>query len=145
MAGVGQSAARMVHVSPWRSCGLMDKALVFGTKDCRFESWQDQKMCHTCRRGYPMFKFCLWWSCGLMDKALVFGTKDCRLESCQDQQICATLATEVLQRLQTECLVPRGARHHSAQRKLGNAEGLVAGLATSATRMVRSFPGRPVA
>ena len=24
-----------------RSCGLMDKALVFGTKDCRFESCQD--------------------------------------------------------------------------------------------------------
>ena len=24
-----------------RSCGLMDKALVFGTKDCRFESYQD--------------------------------------------------------------------------------------------------------
>ena len=25
-----------------RSCGLMDKALVFGTKECRFESCQDQ-------------------------------------------------------------------------------------------------------
>ena len=24
----------------WRPCGLMDKALVFGTKDCRFESCQ---------------------------------------------------------------------------------------------------------
>ena len=25
-----------------RPCGLMDKALVFGIKDCRFESCQDQ-------------------------------------------------------------------------------------------------------
>ena len=25
-----------------RPCGLMDKALVFGTKDCRFESCQGQ-------------------------------------------------------------------------------------------------------
>ena len=24
------------------SCGLMDKALILGTKDCRFESCQDQ-------------------------------------------------------------------------------------------------------
>ena len=28
-----------------RSCGLMDKALVFGTKDCRFESCQDHSSC----------------------------------------------------------------------------------------------------
>ena len=28
-------------LSRW-SCGLMDKALVFGTKDCRLESCQDQ-------------------------------------------------------------------------------------------------------
>ena len=28
------------HAAGW-SCGLMDKALVFGTKDCRFESCQD--------------------------------------------------------------------------------------------------------
>ena len=26
-------------------CGLMDKALVFGTKDCRFESCQGQEQC----------------------------------------------------------------------------------------------------
>ena len=29
------------------SCGLMDKALVFGTKDCRLESCQDQKKVET--------------------------------------------------------------------------------------------------
>ena len=29
-----------LHVSMQRPCGLMDKALVFGTKDCRFESCQ---------------------------------------------------------------------------------------------------------
>ena len=29
-----------------RPCGLMDKALVFGTKDCRFESCQGQFSCH---------------------------------------------------------------------------------------------------
>ena len=27
-----------------RSCGLMDKASVFGTKDCRFESCQDHRI-----------------------------------------------------------------------------------------------------
>ena len=27
------------------SCGLMDKALVLGTKDCRFESCQDHLLC----------------------------------------------------------------------------------------------------
>ena len=30
----------IVDIVKW-SCGLMDKALVFGTKDCRFESYQD--------------------------------------------------------------------------------------------------------
>ena len=29
---------------PTWSCGLMDKALVLGTKDCRFESCQDQSI-----------------------------------------------------------------------------------------------------
>ena len=28
------------------SCGLMDKALVLGTKDCRLESCQDQECLH---------------------------------------------------------------------------------------------------
>ena len=28
-----------------RACGLMDKALVFGTKDCRFETCQGQSYC----------------------------------------------------------------------------------------------------
>ena len=34
-----------------RPCGLMDKALVFGTKDCRFESCQGQvrKLCSNWR------------------------------------------------------------------------------------------------
>ena len=27
-----------------RPCGLMDKALIFGTKDCRFESCQGQQL-----------------------------------------------------------------------------------------------------
>ena len=32
-----------------RSCGLMDKALVFGTKDCRLESCQDHmRSCSSC-------------------------------------------------------------------------------------------------
>ena len=45
--------------SPWRSCGLMDKALVFGTKDCRLESCQDQKTCATLAAGNgPMFALC---------------------------------------------------------------------------------------
>ena len=30
----------LIHQSIQRPCGLMDKALVFGTKDCRFESCQ---------------------------------------------------------------------------------------------------------
>ncbi len=32
-------------LSSMRPCGLMDKALVFGTKDCRFESCQGQLIC----------------------------------------------------------------------------------------------------
>ena len=89
---VGKKCSTDGALSPWRSCGLMDKALVFGTKDCRLESCQDQKTCATLAAGNtPMFALCPWWSCGLMDKALVFGTKDCRLESCQDQKY-ATLA-----------------------------------------------------
>ena len=35
-----------------RSCGLMDKALVFGTKDCRLESCQDHmRSCSSCSAG----------------------------------------------------------------------------------------------
>ena len=52
-----------------RPCGLMDKALVFGTKDCRFESCQG----HFCedehvRRTYvsmsDAYSVCIW--CGLV-------------------------------------------------------------------------------
>ena len=34
-----------------RPCGLMDKALVFGTKDCRFKSCQGHAHCHRVAAG----------------------------------------------------------------------------------------------
>ena len=37
------------------SCGLMDKALVFGTKDCRFESCQDHLTCPVTQRPGPAY------------------------------------------------------------------------------------------
>ena len=39
--GEGSSKIFLIDMITMRSCGLMDKALVFGTKDCRFESCQD--------------------------------------------------------------------------------------------------------
>ena len=58
------------------SCGLMDKALVFGTKDCRLESCQDQPVCAvSCLllpraisrlfapvRSHAKFTWCVWFS-----------------------------------------------------------------------------------
>ena len=42
-----------------RSCGLMDKALVFGTKDCRFESCQDQAKVKTVSCGATYRVLCV--------------------------------------------------------------------------------------
>lgn len=41
--GAAEGSSKTVHDALYSmgSCGLMDKALVFGTKDCRFESCQD--------------------------------------------------------------------------------------------------------
>jgi hypothetical protein len=36
--------SRLCVLDGW-PCGLMDKALVFGTKDCRFESCQGHILC----------------------------------------------------------------------------------------------------
>ena len=58
----------------------MDKAVVFGTKDCRFESCQGH-ICYVC--DWSQSHMGDMRPCGLMNKALVFGTKDCRFESCQ--------------------------------------------------------------
>jgi hypothetical protein len=38
--GARRDRVRNEHATHKRPCGLMDKALVFGTKDCRFESCQ---------------------------------------------------------------------------------------------------------
>ena len=46
--------------TPKRPCGLMDKALVFGTKDCRFESCQGHYYwCHSFRQATP-FLHCIF-------------------------------------------------------------------------------------
>ena len=44
----GKALTFCVNVQVRRPCGLMDKALVLGTKDCRFESCQGQ-----CCRQFP--------------------------------------------------------------------------------------------
>ena len=43
---VGKKCGTDGAFSPWRSCDLMDEALVFGAKDCRIESCQDQNVPH---------------------------------------------------------------------------------------------------
>ena len=42
MPAVGRDSGRRLIKLSARSCGPMDKASVYGTGDCRFESYQDQ-------------------------------------------------------------------------------------------------------
>ena len=40
LLSIANEVVQLIGVTPHRPCGLMDKALVFGNKDCRFESCQ---------------------------------------------------------------------------------------------------------